>query len=195
MASQIRVTQPLTMVGRLPEVGRLRTILRSAIAGSPQVVLVRGEAGIGKTRLVREAMRLATEAGMQTCYGRFIDQGPIPFMAFTSASLPAIDAAGLLDAPSFPGGSELRALSREPAVAGGPAAGHLINALATATVLLGRKQPLLFVVDDLHWAEPDAAPPSTVRTTRGRRPFCTRRWPSHAHSRGGPRKRRRPSPS
>src|SRR5438445_213741 len=48
-----RVSCPV-MIGRSAELDRLREALAQAAAGSPHAVIVSGEAGIGKTRLVRE---------------------------------------------------------------------------------------------------------------------------------------------
>ena len=46
-----RVSCPV-LVGRDAEVARLRAAIERAVAGQPATVLVAGEAGIGKTRLV-----------------------------------------------------------------------------------------------------------------------------------------------
>lgn len=51
-------------VGRGPELAALVAALESAIAGEPAVVLVGGEAGVGKTRLVEEAAALAHRVGL-----------------------------------------------------------------------------------------------------------------------------------
>jgi AAA ATPase domain len=48
-----RVTSA-SFVGREEELGRLHGALRSAAAGTPAVLLVGGEAGVGKTRLLQE---------------------------------------------------------------------------------------------------------------------------------------------
>ena len=56
-----RVTSP-TLVGRLEELGVLEAARGRAANGEPAVVLVGGEAGVGKTRLVAElAARCATD--------------------------------------------------------------------------------------------------------------------------------------
>ena len=59
-----RVSSPL-MVGRADAVATLESALAGAREGEAAVVLVRGEAGVGKTRLLREAARRADESGAQ----------------------------------------------------------------------------------------------------------------------------------
>ena len=52
-------TSSARLVGRTNEQRLLRLALQSAAAGEPCAVVVHGEAGIGKTRLVREAVDVA----------------------------------------------------------------------------------------------------------------------------------------
>ena len=49
------------MVGRLDERTALRDALARAEAGEPGVLLVTGDAGVGKTRLTRELVTMATD--------------------------------------------------------------------------------------------------------------------------------------
>ncbi|HEU5109296.1 MAG TPA: AAA family ATPase, partial [Micromonosporaceae bacterium] len=51
------------LIGREPEVDRLRTLVDRAAAGRGQLVVITGEAGVGKSRLAAEAVRIATSAG------------------------------------------------------------------------------------------------------------------------------------
>ncbi|HEX8860480.1 MAG TPA: AAA family ATPase, partial [Actinomycetes bacterium] len=48
-----RISSPV-LVGRAPELARLAAALERAAAGAPATVLVAGEAGVGKTRLLAE---------------------------------------------------------------------------------------------------------------------------------------------
>src|SRR4051812_42572607 len=54
------------LVGRGPELTRLAEAYRDAAAGTPQVVLVEGEPGIGKTALVNQCLRHVTDAQLIT---------------------------------------------------------------------------------------------------------------------------------
>jgi DNA-binding SARP family transcriptional activator/tetratricopeptide (TPR) repeat protein len=150
------------MVGRASELGRLRTIFDRTLREQRAVlVTVVGEAGVGKSRLALEFAR-ALEGEAQiltgTCpsYGEGItfwplreivvqavgDRGRDGIMALlageddaASTATHVADAIGLSDVPTADG-KELF-----------PAVRRLFEALA-------RRQPLMVVVDDAHWAQP-----------------------------------------
>jgi hypothetical protein len=69
-----RVSGPV-LVGRDAEVARLQAAIERAAAGQPATVLVAGEAGIGKTRLVTEALGHATDLGAVALAGGCLDVG------------------------------------------------------------------------------------------------------------------------
>jgi len=69
-----RVSCPV-LVGRDAEVARLQAAIERAAAGRPATVLVAGEAGIGKTRLVTEALGHATGLGAVALAGGCLDVG------------------------------------------------------------------------------------------------------------------------
>ena len=69
-----RVSSP-TFVGRRVELDRLAAALDDARLGQPRVVLVGGEAGVGKTRLVRELERLAATADVRVLEGACLPLG------------------------------------------------------------------------------------------------------------------------
>src|SRR5215813_6650742 len=57
------------LVGRDDVLGRLRRAVDEAVAGRGVVVLLTGEAGIGKTTLLREAARYAEGTGARAAWG------------------------------------------------------------------------------------------------------------------------------
>src|SRR6266487_6333497 len=69
-----RVSCPV-LVGRDAEVARLQAAIERAAAGQPATVLVAGEAGIGKTRLVTEALGQAAGLGVIALTGGCLDVG------------------------------------------------------------------------------------------------------------------------
>jgi hypothetical protein len=69
-----RVSCPV-LVGRGAEVARLRAAIERAAVGQPATVLVAGEAGIGKTRLVTEALGHAAGLGVMALAGGCLDVG------------------------------------------------------------------------------------------------------------------------
>ncbi|MGH8959742.1 MAG: ATP-binding protein, partial [Jatrophihabitantaceae bacterium] len=62
------MTTPL--IGRGRELGALHSAVAEVAGGVPAAVLLTGLPGVGKTRLAREALRLAAASGFATCAGR-----------------------------------------------------------------------------------------------------------------------------
>jgi DNA-binding CsgD family transcriptional regulator/tetratricopeptide (TPR) repeat protein len=145
------------MVGRAEELARLRAALAAARAGSGTTVVLVGEAGIGKTRLVDEL--LAPPGGDELVLrGQCTDSGsgPVPFAGLTGllrdavtalgpqaaleAAGPAADALGAL----APGLVEVRA---------GVDAGRAPEALVDLLLTLAARRTVVVVVEDLHWSD------------------------------------------
>ncbi|MBK6661903.1 MAG: AAA family ATPase [Thermoflexaceae bacterium] len=154
---------PATLAGRDDEVALLGALLHAARAGEPRIAVITGEAGMGKSRLARELQSLAESAAMQVAAGRFLEGGHAPNLAFADALVPRLRDA----LPSLPAASRddaAAALEALTAAAPSPVAAPgayrhdsaLHRVLPGAVAALARRRPLLLVIDDLHWAEPDA---------------------------------------
>jgi DNA-binding SARP family transcriptional activator len=100
------MTSDSPLVGRADELGRLRQRLRAAWRGQGQMVLITGEPGIGKTRLVEELGAVASAQGARVLMGRGHETEQIlPFRPWIDAlrSGRALEAAGAASgAPSWP---------------------------------------------------------------------------------------------
>ena len=152
-------------VGRDAELATLTAALDAAIAGDPAVVLLSGEAGVGKTRLVEEAAERASEAGARVLAGSCIEMGGdgLPFgpLAHAFRSLMRDTSPEQLDEFIGPARSELgqvlpdldpdSALSRAPLGEGGTA--RLLELVVGVIERLAADRPLMFVIEDLHWAD------------------------------------------
>src|SRR6185503_13993409 len=81
-----RVMSPV-LVGRELELARLAAALQRAAAGEVTTVVVGGDAGVGKTRLVSELGTRAEAAGMRCLVGGCLDvgDGTVPFAPFAEA--------------------------------------------------------------------------------------------------------------
>ena len=140
-------------VGRGPELGLALDRLDSTGAGRGGVLLVSGPAGIGKTRLVEEALSRydgTALVGRGQCTD---DPGAPPFWPWSRA-LRAVDRATGSSSLSAVLPAE-RAVPAEPAVA----AAERFRALTAATDALLRAaadRPLALVLEDLHWADAES---------------------------------------
>jgi DNA-binding CsgD family transcriptional regulator len=154
---------PTPFVGRDEEFARLRSLLDPE-AGSPgaHAALLAGEAGVGKTRLLRELTLQAQEDGALVLVGHCLDldAGALPYLPFS-------DAFGRLRR-EHPERADL-------AIAAAPAIGRLLpsrrmmgqveaedsrvdrselyEAVYDALVALAADQPVLLVIEDVHWAD------------------------------------------
>ena len=163
MADQV-TTGPF--IGRTNELARLRQLLARAVAGEPLVALVGGEAGVGKTRLVEQLAATAREQGVRVLAGGCVPLGEegLPFAPVTEAlrGLAGQLEPAELQAVAGPARQELARLLPDLAWGGEAAAGAAVAGAAQGRLferLLGVVQrlatgaPLLWVVEDLHWAD------------------------------------------
>ncbi|WP_222851433.1 helix-turn-helix transcriptional regulator [Phytoactinopolyspora mesophila] len=80
-----RLGSNFPLVARSKEVEQLRTALERARSGTAGAVLVSGEAGVGKSRLLAEMADVARSAGAQVLVGRCVDinEASFPYLPFT----------------------------------------------------------------------------------------------------------------
>ncbi len=74
-----------SMVGRIEEMELLLGWLSKAIDEKGSLILIAGEAGIGKTRLAEEFEYKARTAGCMTLIGRCLPGSPVPLLPFQEA--------------------------------------------------------------------------------------------------------------
>lgn len=144
------------LVGRAEELERARTILAETQSGAGSVVLVEGEAGIGKTRFVEAVESVATTLGFSTAFARCVEVGGAPpFWPWTQLTRKlghreVIEAAGPHGpylAPLLPGNDE--SILAAPLF-------RVAEGLAVSLRSLGERRPVLLVIDDLSSADPDS---------------------------------------
>jgi len=80
--AELTVTFQSKLVGRDKELSELKSILDSAFKGAGRLVLIEGEIGIGKTRLMREFGNYAKSKGAKFLYGRCSPNDTEPYSAF-----------------------------------------------------------------------------------------------------------------
>ena len=78
-----------TLIGRAEQLAALSRGLEAACAGHSQVVLLAGEAGVGKTRLALETSGTATRLGLEVLQGSCLEPDrSVPYAALIDLSAP-----------------------------------------------------------------------------------------------------------
>ena len=135
------------LVGRSRELAALEDLLTRATTGVPQLAALVGEPGIGKSRLATELSAVARDRGFLVLTGRCSsDEGAPPLWPWV-AVLRALAAAR----PGGPGPAPDELLA--PPTDGLADRFRLFDRTVDALVLASRQQPVLLVLDDLHWAD------------------------------------------
>jgi DNA-binding SARP family transcriptional activator len=159
LTSRTPVAQ-MPLIGRAAELDQLSAVLEQARAGRGGVMAIRGEAGIGKTRLVNELIGIAEEQGARVLIGRsYESEKVLPFGPWVDAlrtgrvddetlrtlgPILRADLARLM--PEF--GDGVTVSRSDP--------GDVRRIFESVTQLLGRlteTSPVLAVLEDLHWAD------------------------------------------
>jgi DNA-binding SARP family transcriptional activator len=149
------------LVGRQREWARMLQAWRAVAAGEgPQTVMLCGEAGIGKTRLAEDLVQWAVRQGIlcagARCYAAEGELAYAPVIAWLRAlPLAPVEDVWLAEiARLLPEVLVQRPdLPRPGALTEGWQRERLFEALSR--VLLGRRPPLLLMVDDLQWCDRD----------------------------------------
>jgi len=152
----------LPFVGRAREMSVLRAAWMRAARGDGRVVLIEGEAGVGKSRLTDELARLVQSEGGRTFVGTTAAPESAPYQSIVEALRSAMPL--LLARP--PVAARRAALEgllpelRDPAAPDVPKPeqpvdrelARLYDALADAVRRLATPRPTLIVLEDVHWA-------------------------------------------
>ncbi|WP_020013923.1 helix-turn-helix transcriptional regulator [Promicromonospora sukumoe] len=144
------------LVGRAPELGALEAALADVRSGGSRTVVVGGEAGIGKTRLLDE---LVSRAGDVTVVaGQCADEGsgPLPYAALVGLLNGVVRATGheAVVAAAGPSAGALSALAPQlVAPAPGAGADRVPEVLTDLLTGLAGERPVVVVIEDLHWSD------------------------------------------
>ncbi|MGW7362215.1 helix-turn-helix transcriptional regulator [Streptomyces sp. NPDC054841] len=143
------------LVGRRAEIAELTRLAESALAGQGQAAFVVGEAGLGKTAVLEQAVTAAEHLGIRVLYGtaRELEQ-QCPF-AFMSRCLKLDEAP--LDAPRAQAAEVLRGDARY-GLPGAKSEAAAVDAAIVEAMLglvddLCAQGPLALFLDDLQWAD------------------------------------------
>ncbi|MEV6279742.1 LuxR family transcriptional regulator [Nocardia sp. NPDC051832] len=135
------------LLGRASERTAIDGLLADAVAGTSRSLVLRGEAGIGKSALVDYA---AATTGMRVVRGVGVEsEAELPFGALHLLLYPYLDRVGGLPAP------QAEALRAAFGQIEGPEANRFLVGAATLTLLaeLAAETPTLVLIDDAQWLD------------------------------------------
>jgi predicted ATPase len=155
------------LVGRESEFEEAVATWRQAAAGQGQVLLISGEPGIGKTRLVQELSTYVEVGGGIVLAGECYAEGGLPYMpvaqvirgAFSDGFAPDLPPSVALDlialAPDvrvcFPD------LDREASAVQDLDQQRLYESVVALGDGLAQQAPLMILLDDIHWVDSGSA--------------------------------------
>jgi tetratricopeptide (TPR) repeat protein len=153
-------------VGRVPELTALIEAFDDARAGRATTALVGGEAGVGKSRLVRELGAHARRTGARVLVGHCLDleEGGLPYAPFVDIlrtlerELPADEGGATIGPLRAALGSPPAGTSPAAPAAAAPAAdpfgrARVFELLLSLLDRLTAQGPVVLVIEDIHWAD------------------------------------------
>ena len=157
-----RVSSP-TFVGRAEQLAAFDESLAGAAAGKPSLLLVSGESGVGKSRLVAEFASRTRAAGARVLCGDCIElgDGELPYAPIVAALRDLSREIGPDKLAELAGPSRGELGRLLPDAAGGEeprgdeefAQARLFELLVRLFGQLGQEHPLVLIIEDLHWAD------------------------------------------
>ena len=156
------------LIGRREELSALSALLEQVLGGEPAFALISGEAGVGKTRLVGE-LGAGEDAGFRVLTGQCVELGaeglplaPLVDALRTLAQTMPREELGLVLGPAARRGlagllPELAPDTDPSMFPGSPGDGlrksQLLELVLGALTRLSVVKPVIFVIEDLHWAD------------------------------------------
>ncbi len=157
-----RASSPV-LVGRDEQMAALDAAFASVRQGGPSAVLLGGEAGVGKSRLVSDFGRRAAAAGARVLTGGCLELGTdgLPFAPFTAVLRDLVHEMGADAVAAMLPGRTTRGLARllpelgDPDTGGDPAEARarLFEEVLSALDHLTRHSPVVLMIEDAHWAD------------------------------------------
>jgi len=155
-----------TFVGRTREIEELRACVLDAIEGQGSLCLITGEPGIGKSRLLEEAARIAADSDVQVLWGRCWEVGGAPaFWPWIQILRAIFERSAIAESVDASVSQRLWELIPElgdtptgtppvPDLEPEQARFRLMDTVTRALRSAATASPLLVLIEDLHAADP-----------------------------------------
>jgi|HubBroStandDraft_6_1064221.scaffolds.fasta_scaffold00380_7 DNA-binding CsgD family transcriptional regulator/tetratricopeptide (TPR) repeat protein len=154
-----RISSP-RFVGRVAELDVLQRALARASSGTGTAVLIAGEAGIGKSRLVSEFEERARAREALVLIGECVElaEGELAFAPIISALRGVVEDGRALEGIEGPMRSALAVLWPVAGADEGVDTGRerLFEAVYRVLARLAREQAVLLIIEDVHWIDPSS---------------------------------------
>lgn len=156
--------QAARFVGRDVEMQQLETALKSALASKGKMILVGGESGVGKTRLLNELRSRALVRGANVVQTQGLPSGGLPYQLWRQV-IPRLIISTQIDDQTASILKEVvpaieillqRSVPDAPELTGKDGQRRLIQAIETVVKL--QQEPLMLVLEDLHWTSESLEP-------------------------------------
>jgi len=161
------------LVDRTEEMNVLKEAVYRAVHGEGGLVFIHGEAGIGKTRLVRELGAYARSRGVQVLYGRcpalFRMDGVPPYILWKEVIKDYLESCNPEQLYRVIGyypaevaklvpeiSQKLRSIPQSLPISPEQEQNRLFEAVSQFVTNISRETPLLLVLDDLQWTDPSS---------------------------------------
>ncbi|MCJ7559569.1 DUF2791 family P-loop domain-containing protein, partial [Candidatus Bathyarchaeota archaeon] len=168
------------LVGRERELEELETLLNSALEGKGKTIFVSGEAGSGKTRLIREFLKVAKVKGVSVMAGWCLSDAAAPYFPFVEAfhsycassdeeeqptslqqpetSLGIAGTAQMISGERgitawLTGPTPLQKTGRAEAVSPQVWKDQVYAGVAGTLHSISAQQPIILFLEDIHWAD------------------------------------------
>ena len=168
--TQTQVTKEVPLVDRLDEIRKIRDAIHGAISGKGGLILLSGEAGIGKTRLANEAGIYAQLRGMKILHGRyptlFTKSGVPPYVIWREVIKDYLTTASSEKIQQVIGSYPAQVIRLVPQIekklASIPQSVPIIpeheqyrffEAVSQLLANISRDTPLIVLLEDLQWAD------------------------------------------
>ncbi len=156
--------QAARFVGRDEEMKKLENALKSALTSKGQMILIGGESGVGKTRLLNEVRSRALVRGANVVQAQGLPGGGLPYQLWREV-LPRLILNTQFDEQTASILKEIvpnidillqKSVPDAPELTGKDGQRRLIQAIETVVKL--QQEPLMLVLEDLHWTSESLEP-------------------------------------